>query len=117
MRAPAERLRDILDAIAAIEKYIHRGKPEFERDELLQVWLVQHLQIVGEAVANLDNATRQLAPDVAWSRMVGMRNILVHSYFAIDLDVVWDTAVKDLPGLKDAAGTLLGTLDKEGTIE
>jgi uncharacterized protein with HEPN domain len=51
MRDPQERLRDILDAITRIERYTGRGRDAFEQDELIQVWIVHHLQIIGEAAA------------------------------------------------------------------
>ena len=51
MRDPRERLRDILEAITRIEKYAGRGREAFEHDELLQVWVVHHLQMIGEAAA------------------------------------------------------------------
>jgi uncharacterized protein with HEPN domain len=53
MRDPQERLRDILDAIARIERYAARGRHAFDQDELIQVWIVHHLQIIGEAAAQL----------------------------------------------------------------
>ncbi|HXH81855.1 MAG TPA: HepT-like ribonuclease domain-containing protein [Candidatus Tectomicrobia bacterium] len=57
-------MRDILDAIAAIERHLHRGKADFERDELLQGWFVRHLQIIGEAARALPERIRALAPDI-----------------------------------------------------
>lgn len=51
MRDPRERLRDILDAVARIERYTSRGREAFDKDELIQVWVVHHLQIIGEAAA------------------------------------------------------------------
>jgi uncharacterized protein with HEPN domain len=62
MRDPRERLRDILDAIAAIDRYRDRGKATFEEDELLQVWFLRHLQIIGEAARALPEDVRALAP-------------------------------------------------------
>ena len=53
MRDPNERLRDILDAIANIERYAARGRQVFEADELIQNWFVRHLQIIGEAAYSL----------------------------------------------------------------
>ncbi len=90
MRDPKERLRDILEAIAAIDRYRDRGRSAFEQDELLQVWFLRNLQIIGEAARRLPEKVRHLAPDIPWHKMIGMRNVLVHGYFAIDLDVVWD---------------------------
>ena len=69
---------DILDAIAAIERYSGRDEASIERDEFLQVWFLRHLQIIGEAARGLPDDVRTLAPDVSWSEIIGMRNILVH---------------------------------------
>jgi uncharacterized protein with HEPN domain len=88
MRDPKERLRDILAAIATIDRYRDRDRSAFEQDELLQVWFLRHLQIIGEAVRRLPEEIRHLAPDIPWHKLIGMRNILVHGHFAIELDVV-----------------------------
>lgn len=111
MRNPAERLHDILEAIAAIERYLGRGQAAFEQDELLQSWFVRHLQIIGEAARSLPQSVRDAAPDVPWTKMIGMRNILVHGYFHIDTTVVWQTVTKDLPALKPAIEQLLQRLE------
>jgi len=58
MRDPKERLRDMLEAIAAIERYAGRDKTTFERDELLQAWFLRHLQIIGEAARALPEEAR-----------------------------------------------------------
>ena len=78
MRDPTERLRDILEAIAAIEGHLSDGREAFERDELLQAWFVRHLQIIGEAARGVPDDVRALAPEIEWSRIIGMRNVLVH---------------------------------------
>lgn len=87
MRRPVERLRDILSAIDAIERYRDRGRTAFDQDELLQAWFLLHLQIIGEAARTLPDAVRDMAPDIPRSKMIGMRNILVHGYFNIDRDI------------------------------
>ncbi|MFQ5744953.1 MAG: DUF86 domain-containing protein [Acidobacteriota bacterium] len=112
MRDPKERLRDILDAIAAIERYCDRDKVAFEHDELLQVWFLRHLQIIGEAARALPEEVRALAPDIPWSKIIGMRNILVHGYFEIDTDIVWDAVTHDVPHLKPAVERLLRTMEE-----
>lgn len=100
MRAPRERLEDILEAIAHIERYAARGREAFERDELIQNWIVRHLQIIGEAARALPEEMRGPAPQVPWPKIIGMRHILVHDYFGIDTEVVWNVVEHDLPGLK-----------------
>jgi len=113
MRDPRERLRDILEAIAAIGRYSDRSKAAFEQDELLQNWFVRHLQIIGEAARSLPEEVRSLAPDIPWSKIIGMRSILVHGYFEVDTEVVWDTVLRDVPLLKTAVERLLTRLEGE----
>jgi uncharacterized protein with HEPN domain len=114
VRDDGERLRDILEAIGNIEKYSARGQVSFEQDELLQTWFVRNLQIISEAARNLSDAARSLAPDVPWAKITGMRHILVHHYFDIDLQVVWNAVAHDLPELKPKIVMLLEKLESEG---
>jgi len=112
MRDPRERLRDVLEAIERIERYAARGRDVFEGDELIQSWFVRHLQIIGEAVRALPADVRDRAPDIPWSKVVGMRHILVHDYFDIDAGAVWEAVERDIPELKRHIQTLLGDLDE-----
>jgi uncharacterized protein with HEPN domain len=101
MRDPKERLQDILDAIDQIMRYAVRGKAAFVDDELIQSWIVRHLQIIGEAARALPDEIKKATPQVPWSKIIGMRHILVHDYFYIDAEVVWEVIEKDLPLLRD----------------
>ncbi len=107
MRSPQERLLDILEAIARIERYVALGKARFLEDELIQVWIVHHLERIGEAAARLGREFHEAHPQVPWREMVAMRNLLVHEYFSVDLEEVWETVVRDLPLLKAQIQTLL----------
>lgn len=100
MRDDGERLQDILDAILRIEKYAAQGRTAFEQSELIQNWIVRHLQIIGEAARAMSQGFQQAHPDWPWAQMSGMRNILVHNYFEVDIDIVWSVLEKDLPDLK-----------------
>jgi uncharacterized protein with HEPN domain len=111
MRDPKERLQDILDAIVRIERYAVQGKAAFEDDELVQNWIVRHLQIIGEASRVLPDDLKKQAPAVPWSKIIGMRHIIVHDYFYIDFDVVWEAVEKDLPFLRDEINNILKRLD------
>lgn len=113
MRDPKERLRDILEAIAAIERYLDCDKATFEKDELLQTWFLRHLQIIGEAARGLPEEVRALAPDIPWPKIIGMRNVLVHGYFEIDTEIVWEAASRDVPALKPAVERLLQKLEEQ----
>jgi uncharacterized protein with HEPN domain len=103
-------LSDLLEAIQRIEKYASEGRERFESDELIQTWIVHHLQILGEAARGLSADLRAREPDVPWPQIIAMRNILVHAYFGIDLETVWSTVEKDLPRLKNRIEALAGSL-------
>jgi uncharacterized protein with HEPN domain len=113
MRTARERLLDILDAIAQIETERSKGKQAFDESRLLQVWMVHHLMIIGESVRSIDPAFRQGHPEVPWRQIAGMRNILVHDYFRINHEVVWNTVERDLPAFREQVETILQTLPPE----
>ena len=73
MRDPAERLLDILEAIAAIERHLDGDKAAFEQDELRHAWFLRHLQIIGEAARTLSAEVRNLAPEIPWPKIIGAR--------------------------------------------
>jgi uncharacterized protein with HEPN domain len=100
MRDDQQRLKDILEAIERIQRRAGTDRKEFDRNELLQVWIVHHLQIIGEAARGVTEATRDSIPEIPWKQIVGMRHILVHHYFGIDLETVWSVVEGDLESLK-----------------
>lgn len=107
MRNDRERLLDIREAIENIQKYAARGKDAFRKDELIQTWVLHHIQILGEAAARISDEFQEKHPDTPWFKIIGMRNILVHDYFHIDIDVVWSVVENDLPVLYDQVKQLL----------
>ena len=112
MRDPKERLRDILDAIDAIDRYSVRGRPAFDGDELVQAWIVRNLQIIGEAARSLSPDVRDRYTSIPWTKVIGMRHILVHDYFAVDTEIVWDVVVRFLPDLRRNVKMMLRDLDE-----
>ncbi len=111
MRDPKERIRDILEAIANIERYAAQGRSAFDRDELIRSWCVRQLEILGEAVRAIPPVVRELDPTVPWSQITGMRNILAHGYFDVDGDLVWNVIQEHLPRLKDQMERLLRVIE------
>lgn len=111
MRGDIERIRDILDAIARIERYTLGNLEAFEHDELIQNWVVSHIQMIGEASNYISKELQKDHPGVPWSKMIGMRNILVHSYFTIDLDAVRAVLERELPVLKPQTARILTELE------
>lgn len=107
MRDPRERLLDMLEAIERIERHAAKGRAEFEKDELIQTWMVHHLQIVGEAAAKLSRDFQEQHSSIPWPQVVAMRNVLVHDYFGVDLEEVWHVVERDLPELKSKLKKLI----------
>jgi len=100
MRSDMERLHDVLEAIERIETYTSDGGKRFFADELVQTWVLHHLQIAGEAISRIEPAFQHAHLEIPWKEIMGMRNILVHDYFGIDINVVWNVVEKELPELK-----------------
>jgi uncharacterized protein with HEPN domain len=107
MRDDTVRLEDIRDAVHQIEKYSQRGRQVFDQDELVRVWILHHLEIIGEACRGLSEGFRRSHPDEIWSNAVSFRNVLVHQYFGIDYEAVWAVVEQDLPFLKQKVEDIL----------
>ena len=112
MRDQKEQLKDIIEAVASIERYAARGRDALESDELIQVWMVYHLQIIGEAAAQLGRDFHSAYPVAPWPQIVAMRNVLVHQYFGVDLDEVWQVIIHDLPPFKKKLEEILKTFEE-----
>lgn len=108
MRDDRVRLGDILEAIERIEKYAQRRDALYS-DELVQTWVVHHLRIIGEACRTLSADFRAAHSEDAWAQAGGLRNVIVHEYFGIDLEIVWGVIERDLPALKKLAQEILAT--------
>jgi uncharacterized protein with HEPN domain len=74
------------------------------------VWVLHHVQLIGEAASRLSEDVRGNYPDVPWADVIGMRNILVHQYFSTDLDQVWYSVEHELPPLKQWVQRMLSDL-------
>ncbi len=100
MRSDRAYLLDILDAIHDIERYLPASRAGFDNDERTQVWMVNRLQIIGEASRQLSDDFRARHDAVPWRAIIGMRHHLVHGYFSVDPDVVWTAIAERIPELK-----------------
>lgn len=114
MRDDRERLLDIQQAIERIERYAVRGREAFEQDELIQNWMLSHIQVIGEASNAISAELRAQYPRVPWRAIIGIRHLLVHHYFGIDLDIVWNVVKHNLPDLKRTIAAMLDELDSTG---
>lgn len=113
MRNDRAYLEDILEAIVRIERHTAKGKEAFLADELIQNWIVHHIQIIGEATGKVSDELKAKHPSIPWAAIKAMRNVLVHFYFGVNLDKVWRTVEEDLPILKGQISAVLATLPAE----
>lgn len=91
----------ILESIGEIEVYTRRHtQASFLRAKIVQDASIRRLEIIGEAVKRIPAETRQLVKDIPWKQIAGLRDILIHEYFGVDLKLVWKVIAKDLPALK-----------------
>lgn len=120
MRDTSERLRDIQEAISKIAKYTGAGRESFDQNELVQTWVVHHLEIIGEASRSIPQEYKDKHSEIEWARISRMRNVLIHVYFGVDLDIVWGVVEYDLPILKTQVDAILSDQKKtspEGTSD
>jgi len=83
----------------------------FAEDETRKRAFVRSLEIIGEAVKNIPNAVKQEYPDVAWRKMAGMRDKLIHFYFGVNYQLVWSVVLSELPILKEQMQQILSDCD------
>jgi len=101
-------LQDIWESILAIEGYTQNlSEDEFYSNCQVQDAVVRRLEIIGEAVKNIDDEFRDEYPQIPWKKIAGMRDIIAHEYFGVKLDRVWDVVKKDLPDLRKKIGTVM----------
>ena len=108
-RRPEEHLADILDAAAAIRAYTRKGKGAFLRSAMARDAVIARIIQIGEAVKGAQACgidLDQLAPDVPWSQIAGMRDVLAHQYWRTDPQIVWGVVAKDLKPLAAAVQKL-----------
>ncbi|MAG01785.1 hypothetical protein CMI42_00455 [Candidatus Pacearchaeota archaeon] len=107
-------INHILDAIDDIEESIDiLSKEKFIKTKDIKEANIRRLEIIGEAVSNLPNSFRIKYPEVPWRVIVGNRDKMIHHYFGVNLDVVWNTIKKDVPDLKQKILRIKRDLEKD----
>lgn len=105
-------LLHIRDAIQNILNYTEAGRDGFFADRKTQDAVVRNLEIIGEATKHLSQSFKDAHPDISWKPIAGMRDKLIHDYFGINLQLIWDVVEQDLPTLKQKITQLLNFLEK-----
>ncbi|MBI4125797.1 MAG: DUF86 domain-containing protein [Deltaproteobacteria bacterium] len=101
-------LDDILQAIRQIYKYTEgMDFGSFNKDDKTFDAVVKNLEVIGEAAKNIPESVRVKSKDVEWQKIAGLRDILVHEYFGIDVEIVWDIVKNKLPTLQNQLETIL----------
>ncbi len=90
-------LGHIRDAINDIEEYTSVSRDAFMAERMRQDAVIRKLEIIGEAVKQLSNSTKERRPEIPWKLIAGMRDRLTHDYFGVDLALVWRVVERDLP--------------------
>jgi uncharacterized protein with HEPN domain len=110
-RSPKEYLQHILkESSFIIENSQGMNKSSFLADERSKRAFVRSLEIIGEASKKLPDDFRQSNQQVSWRKMAGMRDKLIHEYFGVDYDVVWDVVINEIPRLYSNVANIIGTL-------
>ena len=92
----------MLEALNRIDQYVIGGRDEFMSSGMVQDAVARNLQTMTESSQRLSNELKQRHPEIDWRAMAGFRNILTHEYLGLDLVLIWETIVKELPALQKA---------------
>jgi uncharacterized protein with HEPN domain len=94
--------------------YTESGRIAFFKSPMIQDAVVRNLEVVGEATKQVPEALRARAPELSWREMAGMRDKLIHDYLGVDLNLVWDVVVSELPATRERVVALIEELGAVG---
>lgn len=94
------RVLHMIEACESVQRFIQgRRRLDFETDQMLLFAVVRAIEVLGEAAGKVSEDTRSACPEIPWPEITNMRNRLIHGYFDIDIDIVWNTASLEIPAL------------------
>lgn len=101
-------LLDILDSLETIATYVQgMSYADFSSDRKTRDAVIRNLEVIGEAAKGIPEEIRAGSSAVSWQRIAGLRDILIHQYFAVDLEIIWDIVTQKMPWLKDQVHSML----------
>lgn len=113
-RSYLDYLSDMLQAAVETLTFVQgMDFPAFSTDRRTSLAVVRSFEIIGEAARHVPASIRRRNPQVPWKDMADMRNLLIHEYFGVDLEVLWRTVQEDLPPLRDEIRRMLAEMKPE----
>ena len=107
MKSDKVYLTHIMECIESIEEYTEEGKEKFIKSKLIQDAVIRNLEIIGEATKKISRDTRDSYSELPWREMAGLRDVLIHDYFGVDIKMVWNVVEKELPKVKRSVRVIL----------
>lgn len=115
MKSDIVYLQHILEAISRIVTYVgDTERIEFDADQMLQDAIIRQLQVIGEATRSLSPEFKQNHTELPWFHIIGMRNRIIHEYFRVDLEIVWEVVQNDLGMIAEQITKILADLQQAG---
>ena len=112
MKSQRAYIQHVIACIGRITEDSGPGRDAVFASHTLQDAIVRNLQVLCESTQRIDAARKELHPEINWPSIAAMRNVLVHDYFEVDLEAVWNVVLRDLPSLENAMRSMLSALDQ-----
>lgn len=113
-RVYTDYLQDMAEYARKAEKFVEGVDFEdFQNNEEKIFAIVRTLEVIGEAAIHIPQSIRKRYPEVLWGKAIGMRNIVIHEYFGIDVEVIWRTVHEDMPPLRQAVTRILHDIEED----